>query len=298
MSQLKKDIKSCKKSFTIISPYITKAAVYEIIKELPKKEIKLMIVTRPPGPEYVDGSICIDALQELKNKGFIILMLRNLHAKLYVIDEKILYIGSANFTAQGLVIKSHGNVEEMIKVSISKEDLIYLNQRYINQQPQLELTDELLMTVKRGREFFKSKSLEIVTEIYKWSQKHLLPNMEDFPSIFSRYQSTKRYPDNFQFELSKTKGSEIIANKQGVLFKLGGTSDMPDATLIVPLIEVEKLLKGKFMNLKSNSWMFRITFIEGKPYFRITNQRNKVEERIEVRKFELEGKLKSNSIIM
>jgi hypothetical protein len=43
-----------------------------------------------------------------------------------------------------------------------------------------------------------------------------------------------------------------------MLFKLGGTSNMPDATLNVLFTDVKKLLEAKFMN--SNSWMFRITF--------------------------------------
>jgi hypothetical protein len=176
------------KSLTIISPYITKPAIYEIIKELPKKAIKLMVVTRPPGPEYLEGSICIDALQDLKNRGFILLALRDLHAERYFDREKTLFIGSANFTANGFFIKDQGNVEDMIKVSVSKEDLAYINERYIKQQPQLELTDELVMKVKQGMKFFNSKSIKLNTEISNWSQEHLTAKLENEPSMFSRYQ--------------------------------------------------------------------------------------------------------------
>ncbi len=61
-SELIEEIKKCKTSIIIISPYITKLAVEKITYSLPRKKVDLMVITRPPGPEYINGSIDIEAL--------------------------------------------------------------------------------------------------------------------------------------------------------------------------------------------------------------------------------------------
>jgi hypothetical protein len=76
-----KEVEKCKKSITIISPYITMDAVKQLIKKLPTN-LNFKIVTQPPGIDYIIGSVEIDALQVLENKGFSLLYLHNLHAKI------------------------------------------------------------------------------------------------------------------------------------------------------------------------------------------------------------------------
>ena len=151
---LLKEIKGCKSSITIISPYITKGAVNQLIKILPKKR-HCTVITQPPGMDYLTGAIEIDALIELKNNGFELFYLHHLHAKIYIIDKSIAYIGSANFTSNGWNGRGKGNVEESTKLKLTKSDLDYIQERYILTSSKLEITEKLVLNIKKGLEKFK-----------------------------------------------------------------------------------------------------------------------------------------------
>ncbi len=193
-------------------------------------------------------------------------------------------MGSANFTSRGLNINDIGNVEEMIKVPVTNTDLKYIEKKYVNNLATLEITPELVKKVKEGKKIYNKKYNEIVSDILDWSSL-IFPKEEK--TMFSNYQSTKKYPLNFQFEIKRKSGEEILSVQQGISFKLGGLKEKPDAELFVDYEGIQKLLKSDTFNAKSDSWMFRLSFIENQPNFRITNSKNKKEEIISLNKSEL-----------
>jgi phosphatidylserine/phosphatidylglycerophosphate/cardiolipin synthase-like enzyme len=117
------DIAGAEKPVTIISPFISKKAVLEIIDKLPKH---ILFVTLPPGLDYLTGAVEPEAIEILSKNGFTIKVFPNIHAKLYIVDEKICYIGSANCTARGMSLIEDCNKEFMTKVDMQDEDFSLL----------------------------------------------------------------------------------------------------------------------------------------------------------------------------
>ena len=134
----KKDLQRAKKSLTIISPFVTQYAVNELLPIIQDRNLDLDFVTRPPGVEYVNGSINPRALLKLSEVGFNLWAIKKLHSKIYIIDDKVAYIGSANFTENGI----EHNIEDMVKVKLAKIDLDYIQLTYLSEK----VKEELLIT--------------------------------------------------------------------------------------------------------------------------------------------------------
>ncbi len=111
------------KEVLIISPYITLDVVQRILStECSETERILTLVTLPPGEEYVDRASDPKAIYELKQAGFSIYLLERLHAKIYLFDRQVLYLGSANMTTNGLGLIDKGNREILIRRRIQERD--------------------------------------------------------------------------------------------------------------------------------------------------------------------------------
>ncbi|MDF2923635.1 MAG: hypothetical protein K0R57_2549 [Paenibacillaceae bacterium] len=141
VSSLKTDIEKAKKSIMIISPYITSPAVDDILRALTSKCIEKKIVTLPFGMEYLTGAIELEALKKLQKSGFLLNSIKLLHSKMYVIDNKIAYIGSANFTGKGWGLVGNSNVEVMTRVQLSEVDASEIESTYLKRCIPLELEE-------------------------------------------------------------------------------------------------------------------------------------------------------------
>lgn len=100
-------INSLKENCFICSPYITVAPVKRLVSVLEKKhlhnKISVKILTDLSGGNIVLGSTDLDALIFLKQKirNSEIVYLPRIHAKIYISDESLAIISSANFTDGG-----------------------------------------------------------------------------------------------------------------------------------------------------------------------------------------------------
>ncbi|AIQ34720.1 hypothetical protein R50345_08900 [Paenibacillus sp. FSL R5-0345] len=75
----------------------------------------------------MNGSVDVAALELLSQHGFEIRWLPDLHAKIYFLDEKFAFVGSANLTKSGCQLDREGNVGDMIMVETSKIDRDHIN---------------------------------------------------------------------------------------------------------------------------------------------------------------------------
>lgn len=99
---LLQELNHSKDSIVIISPFISMCTAEKLVKILKENNVKCTVITRFDRSLFVNGSSSIEALKLLKQESVEILALKNLHSKLYVLDEKICIAGSANFTKKGL----------------------------------------------------------------------------------------------------------------------------------------------------------------------------------------------------
>ncbi|HHX8693642.1 TPA: phospholipase D family protein [Vibrio diabolicus] len=112
---------------TIISAYLTQPAVEFLFDSAPLG-VDINVVCRARPQDFIAGSCDLQALRILHYSGVKCYISRDLHAKLYIIDESIGFIGSANFTSNGLKLSGYGNLELATRVDLNDKDISLITQ--------------------------------------------------------------------------------------------------------------------------------------------------------------------------
>jgi len=163
--QLFQELNKSRKSITIISPFISIYTAEKLIKKLQKDKVKCTLITRFDRSLFVSGSSSIEALELLKSHGVEILALKNIHAKVYIFDEKVCITGSANFTKKGLIE--------------NKELLMFLYEQH-ETIPILSYAQQLLTDIlKSGNWNVDEKMISIEIEM----KKYFKPTIEQDPRL-------------------------------------------------------------------------------------------------------------------
>jgi len=115
---------SARNKVWISTPYISDYYVKDLIRNLADKGVEIKILTSPIA-ETEENKYHQKALEELnkltKNfKNVKVKILENLHAKIYIIDEKYVITGSANLTLKGMKYNIENVIIKMDKKSIKE----------------------------------------------------------------------------------------------------------------------------------------------------------------------------------
>ncbi|GAA0811325.1 hypothetical protein GCM10009111_03690 [Colwellia asteriadis] len=122
----------------IISAFITKPA-YRWLSELTKFNLpEVALVGRFLPKDFIDGASNIEAIRESLLSGYSVKALSNLHAKIYQIDNDLIFTGSANMTGKGLALIEECNLEACAKVAPSDESKAFID-KIINTSVKLTL---------------------------------------------------------------------------------------------------------------------------------------------------------------
>ena len=111
---LRQELKSCQERLLVSSPFVNDFLV-EATSNL--ASIKKTLLTRINVRDFVRGASSINALCTLADFGTRILSEHKLHAKAYVVDDRVALITSANATRSGM----HRNIEFGIALSETSE---------------------------------------------------------------------------------------------------------------------------------------------------------------------------------
>jgi hypothetical protein len=82
---------------------------------------ELLTVLDPVSAAY--GSLSITGLRELQRAGVELRHAPRVHAKIFVVDQRYVFIGSANLTASGLGVSAHSNKEMTVFLTSGQADL-------------------------------------------------------------------------------------------------------------------------------------------------------------------------------
>lgn len=94
----------------IISPFIGIQTAKELIKIKNEKNLNINLITRFNRADFFTGVSNIEALRLLNENNVLILAVKNLHTKLYIIDDDAMILGSSNFTNGGFLTNIELNV--------------------------------------------------------------------------------------------------------------------------------------------------------------------------------------------
>lgn len=109
---------SAQKEIKIVSPYLSPGTA-DTLCNAAKGGIRCTFVTRVYTDDFLQRSNSIDALRKMLDAGITVYAMIALHAKLYLFDNNVAVLGSANFTENGL----NHNYELSIE-AINEENLL------------------------------------------------------------------------------------------------------------------------------------------------------------------------------
>ena len=121
-------LKNAKKSVTILSAYITSTGIKWLEEQLLNKNIKCTVVTRWNKKDLAQGSSDLDCYELAKKNNWHFKVLEDLHAKVMLVDDEILFLGSPNLTGAGMSLIPVSNKEIGIKTKALEKDLHVINQ--------------------------------------------------------------------------------------------------------------------------------------------------------------------------
>ena len=101
----------------IISAFITKPAYSWLCKLTQLNSPKITLVGRFLPKDFIDGASNIEAIRLSLTSGYSVKALSNLHAKIFQIDDDLIYTGSANMTGKGLALIEKSNLEACTEVA-------------------------------------------------------------------------------------------------------------------------------------------------------------------------------------
>ena len=90
------------KSVIILSAYVKTVGVNWLKEKIGDKKIKCTIVARWNNGDLSQGSSDLECYHLAKANGWFFKVLQDLHAKVMLVDNDILFIGSPNLTGRGM----------------------------------------------------------------------------------------------------------------------------------------------------------------------------------------------------
>lgn len=131
-SQLLEDLQRAKQHVLLVSPFIKSSIARDIYRTLASQDVTVHTISRFSKSEFLSGASDIDAHYILFGLGdketrakHQLRSLSHLHAKIFVIDWEIAYVGSSNLTFSGLLRNYEGTVR-----LVGKEQVAPLRERF------------------------------------------------------------------------------------------------------------------------------------------------------------------------
>lgn len=97
-------IQMCEEKIIIISPFISLNIAEKLLQIVKDKNVDCKIITRFERKAFIEKASSLEALKLLIENDIQIFALKNLHSKVYLMDDNSCFVGSANFTNKGLNI--------------------------------------------------------------------------------------------------------------------------------------------------------------------------------------------------
>ena len=158
-------LKEAKKSVVVLSAYVKSVGVKWLQEQLQGKDIKCTIITRWTKGDLAQGSSDLECYDLAKEKNWNFKILTDLHAKVMLIDDEVLFLGSPNLTGAGMSLIPVSNQEIGIKTKALDKDLQVISQ----------LSEEAALV-----------NDQIIEELKAWQKtlpKIEKPKIPDFPTM-------------------------------------------------------------------------------------------------------------------
>ncbi len=120
--ELASAISDSKQEIFICSAFIKEKAIRALLKNIPD-HVSLTVVARWAKHDLLFGASDLEVYRWCEDNGYRFGVNSNLHAKLYLVDESFIFVGSANVTYKGLSFAGLGNIEIGTRLDPSVTDI-------------------------------------------------------------------------------------------------------------------------------------------------------------------------------
>mgnify|MGYP000365619819 CR=1 FL=1 len=124
--KLHQSIRTTKSTLLIASAFIKLGALSKL--SFLDESIDVIVISRWQKHDLLCGASDIEVYNFCKSKGWKFGISLNFHGKLYLIDKKEIYLGSANFTLRGLNLADICNIEFGTVIPVERTDLVRIDQ--------------------------------------------------------------------------------------------------------------------------------------------------------------------------
>ena len=224
-------------SVVILSAYVKAIGVDWLKEKIGEKDIKCTIVARWDKGDLAQGSSDLECYYLAKENGWTFKVLKDLHAKVMLVDDDILFVGSPNLTGRGMSLVPVANQEIGIKVQALEEDLKIINQ----------LIDDAVLV-----------NDTIIKELEEWKKN--LPKIEkskipNFPQIVNdsfKEKFNKLWVNNFPWSNIQYLLENVDKKEDNIIHDL----DLFGLTNVSKK-DLEKELNESFLQSKIFNWLIK-----------------------------------------
>jgi len=141
-------IKNAKKSVIILSAYVKEVGIKWIREQVINSKVKCTIVVRWNKGDLAQESSDLDCYLLAKEKNWDFKILKDLHAKVTLVDSIDLFVGSPNLTGHGMSLVPVSNKEIGVKLRATEQDIYIIKSLLENAY---KVNDELFNHLKKWK---------------------------------------------------------------------------------------------------------------------------------------------------
>ncbi|MCI9177355.1 MAG: hypothetical protein HFJ28_01985 [Clostridia bacterium] len=175
---LAQDLKQTENNISIITAFCKKEALEYIDKQLKDKEhLTKRILVRFELDDILSKATDLEIYDYCKNNNWKLYVQFNLHAKVYSIDKKICYMGSANATNKGLSLKGQGNLEMTKRFKLDEEEKMQIEKVFFDA---IVIDDKMFNEMKQQVETTPHK----IATRNQWRNEIIERNIKSYQILF------------------------------------------------------------------------------------------------------------------
>jgi hypothetical protein len=141
--ELEEALPKANQTVTVVSAYLTLSGARWLAELLPESCVTTIVVRWKLG-DLVGGASDLEVYEIARQKRWAFCIHQDLHAKVWLVDEVALFVGSSNATSRGLALVENGNWEFGVRVIPSAADLTVLSRRV---QESVTVTNSLYIEI-------------------------------------------------------------------------------------------------------------------------------------------------------
>ena len=124
---LGQSLDKAKEQIIILSAFVKIKGINWLVDKISKEKISCTIISKWDHSDIAQGASDLECYEICKQNGWQFKVLKNLHAKIMLIDKKELFIGSPNLTAKGMSLTPVPNKEMGVKLEANQNDIRIIN---------------------------------------------------------------------------------------------------------------------------------------------------------------------------